>query len=196
MRQVAHHVWVKEILEGRYEEKEGWEPNLLHTGRGPVSRVNIIGTLLLSNEQTVLDDGTGQVPVRAFEAIPGLSQVEMGMMALIIGRPRMYKDRVFVIPEIIRAIDPVWAARRKQELGDVRPAPVIEEKVVAPQPVVSDNAAEVVVSVIAGLDTGDGADIDVVIEQSGLGARAEKIVNQLLLDGDIFEIRPGVIKVL
>ena len=194
MRQVAHHVWVKEILEGRYEEKEGWEPNLLHTGRGPVSRVNIIGTLLLSNEQTVLDDGTGQIAVRAFEAIPGLNQVEMGMFALVVGRPRMYQDQVFVIPEIIRAVDPAWGSHRKNALGKVRSPP---QKPTAPTPPPpSDNAAEHVISVISGLDVGDGADIDRVIEQSGLGLRAEKIVNQLLLDGDIFEIRPGVVKVL
>lgn len=197
MRQVARHVWVAEVLSGQYEEKKGWEPNVLHTGRGPVSRVNIIGSLVSHDGQTVLDDGTGQVSLRAFEDIPGLSVAKVGLMVLVVGRPRKYGDQVYVIPEIIREVDAAWAAHRKESLGGVKEfsAPAQTEPA-PPAPAGSDNAAERLIEIISGLDSGEGAEVDVVVEQSGLGERAEKILHQLLLDGDIFEIRPGVVKVL
>lgn len=199
MRQVAKHVYIKEIIEGTYEEKEGWEPNILHTGRGTVSRVNLIGTVIEMGGQKALDDGTGQITLRAFDEVPGLKDARSGQVSLVIGRPRKYQDSLYLIPEVVRKVDPKWAQIRKHELGVpcepsfVNISPKTDEPSEKP---VFDNNAEHVIAIIAGLDEGDGAPMDQIIEESELGEQAESIVEQLLLDGEIFEIRPGVVKVL
>lgn len=197
MRQVAYHIWIKELIEGDYQEQEGWEPNLLHTGRGTVSRVNLIGTFLQMQGGSFLDDGTGQIQLRSFEETPGLTDAKQGDVVLVIGRPRLYQETLFIIPEVVRGVDKKWALVRKNELGDIKQyekkPPKVEQ--VPPQPI-SENLAEKIVDIIAELDSGDGADIDAIVEKSGLGERAEEIVQQLLLDGEIFEIRPGILKVL
>ncbi len=197
MRQVAHHVYVKELLEGSYEEREGWEPNILHTGRGDLSRCNVVGVLLSLGGEQVLDDGTGQVSLRAFDPVPGLDKASSGEVVQVVGRPRVYQQRSYIIPESVRSVGPDWARVRKAELGEPkafvapeRPAPKKE-----PEPQF-DNKAEFLISIIGGLDEGEGADVQDVVKKSGLGKDADRIMEQLLLDGEVFEIRPGVVKVL
>ena len=197
MRQVAKHVWIKELLDGDYEVREGWNPNVLHCARGEVTRCNVIGTILSLNDQLHLDDGTGQVLLRAFDEVPGLKDLKSGMMVQVVGRPRKYHEQFYLIPEIITPVEPGWALVRKDELGEVqnytpaeRPEPA---PATAPEP---ENKAEQLVALISELDDGEGVDVDEVIKKSGLGEVAEGIVNQLLLDGEVFEVKPGVVKVL
>ncbi len=189
MRQVAVHVWVKEILEGWYEEKEGWEPNILHTGRGDLTRCNVMGVVF---DQAVLDDGTGSITIRSFDEKISLSAYNNSFVQ-IIGRPREYNGSLFLSVELIKQVNPLWGAVRKKELGAVMPPvqkPVVKNNVISE----SDNKAEKIISIVSGLDEGDGVFIDDVINNSGLGKEAERIIEQLLLDGELFEIRPGVLK--
>ena len=48
---------------------------------------------------------------------------------------------------------------------------------------------------IRNMDTGDGVAFEDVIEKSK-NPDTEKIINTLLANGDVFEIRPGRLKVL
>lgn len=201
MRQVATHVYVQEILDGVYEQKEGWDPNILHCARGQISRCNIIGTLIRADSQYTLDDGTAQMSLRAYDDIPGLD-TESGTLVQVIARPRKYQDSLFLVAEIIRPVSADWAQLRKASLGS--PLEFDSSSVDVSSDSQEDssqndgmsNNAELVIGVIARLDTGEGATIEEVISESKLGELAEEIINQLLLDGEIFEIKPGVIKVL
>ena len=112
MRQVATHIYVKEVLDGQYEEREGWDPNLLHCARGAVSRVNILGALIRQSGQLVLDDGTGQLNLRAFDEVPGL-QTPDGTVVQVIGRPREYQGTYYLVVEIIKPIDPAGEGRAR-----------------------------------------------------------------------------------
>lgn len=199
MRQVAKPIYVKELLDGSYENKEGWDPNILHCARGKVSRCNVIGTLIRSNAQYTLDDGTGQISLRAYDDIPGLD-VESGTLVQVIARPREYQDSIFLVAEIIKPIGSEWAAVRKAVLGPVQD---FDKKQVVPAKKTEtqeddsqQNNAEKIIDIISRLDTGDGAAIEDVITNANMGELGEEIVNQLLLDGEIFEIKPGIVKVL
>ena len=57
------------------------------------------------------------------------------------------------------------------------------------------NINEEIYLLIKRLDTGDGVAIDDVINKFN-NAEAEKILNILLEKGDIFEVKPGKLKVL
>lgn len=59
------------------------------------------------------------------------------------------------------------------------------------------NPFDAIMEIIKNLDKGEGADVDVVIKESGLASeKAENIINNLLMDGEAFEMRPGKIKLL
>lgn len=198
MRQVAAFAYIKELLDGVYEQKEGWEPNILHCARGKLSRVNIVGVLLREGSQLLLDDGSGQISIRLFDEIPGADS-PTGSVVQVIGRPREYQDSLYVVAEIIKPLSAEWVEVRKTQLGSVQDfekpeivkKPSSEQKA---QPV--DNKAEHLISIITGLDEGEGAFVEDVLEESELGEVAEQILNQLLLDGEVFEVKPGIVKVL
>lgn len=59
----------------------------------------------------------------------------------------------------------------------------------------TENNTEKVFNLIKKLDTGDGANIEEVIEESGL-SDCEDIIEALLNEGEIFEVKPGHLKVL
>ena len=72
-RQVAHKVWIKNIINSNYVKQEGWKPNYVEFGGKQVSRVNLLATAVsrfLSDDGNygalTLDDGTETIRVKAF----------------------------------------------------------------------------------------------------------------------------------
>lgn len=61
----------------------------------------------------------------------------------------------------------------------------------------SEKPFDKIMDTIRSIDSGDGADIDEVISESGIEeSKAESIINNLLMDGEAFEIKPGKLKLL
>ena len=54
---------------------------------------------------------------------------------------------------------------------------------------------QIIIEIIEQKDSGDGVGVDEIILESGI-ENCEKIINNLLEEGEIFEIRPGTVKVL
>ncbi|MFO8016647.1 MAG: hypothetical protein R6U32_06075 [Candidatus Woesearchaeota archaeon] len=122
-RQTAFKVKISEILNGKYVVQEGWEPNYVTIHGNSVSRVNIIGAVVSKgggdegDGTLMLDDGTGRIPARSFDSSPSLSEVNVGDMVLVIGKPREYSNEMYLVPEIIKVLeDKRWAELRKVEL--------------------------------------------------------------------------------
>ncbi len=197
-RQVAKKLWIREIVDGELQVTEGLQPNVLVTSRGEAGRVNILGvvvdTQMLPTATLRIDDGSAVIAVRSFER--PLNQ-NVGDFVQIIGRPRVYQGEAYIAAEGAAVISPAWAAYRKAELGDPtaaapRPIPVIQPIVAA---IERETTSERLIKLIIQLDRGDGAPIEDVVAKSNI-TNAEAVITQLLLAGDIFELRPGKIKVL
>jgi len=195
-RAVARKLWIGEILTGEVIVTEGLNPNVLKSSRGDIGRVNVIGVVVSADELSkaiVLDDGTGTIQARSFDrAIP----FTVGSFVQIIGRPRTYQGTTYIAYEAGAVVAPGWAEYRRAELG----APIIIEKKVVENTVENtDDAvqtnAEKILKIITELDRGDGAPVEDVIIKSKL-VNAEAIIEQLMMTGDIFEIRAGKVKVL
>lgn len=201
MRETAVKLQIKDLLEGRYVVKEGWTPNFVETIYGKVSRVNIFGVIIqeLNNYAFKFDDGTSQIELRTFE--PKKISFKVGDVVMVIGRPREYGGGLYINYEIIKKINPKWVEFRKQELELLKPkqkivikqTPKIEEgeEVI----VKANNIFEKIMNIIRENDSGDGTPIDFIIEKTN-NIEAEKIINNLLSEGEIFEIKPGRVKVL
>jgi RPA family protein len=246
-RQNAIKTRISSLLNGKYVVNEGWEPNHILFGDQKLSRVNIIGVVVSKNQNEfsnntsiAIDDGSGRINVRSFEENIFLNNVSVGEVVVLIGRPREYSNEIYIMPEIVKAIeDKRWVEVRKLELGPEQRqfvqrevhAPSVFTKVVEPpikqkesaENVYMPKAAEVlgdeeekedaeqsagddapdekemtstrIIKLIKENDSGSGADFETVIG-SAKDEKAEEIIQNLLKNGDIFELKPGKLKVL
>ncbi len=187
-RQVACKARVSEVVGMRLDESN-------------VLRVNIMATIVHKPDRNenhgdaVIDDGTGRISLRSFENNDYISKIEVGDAALVIGKVREFNNERYIMPEIVKKMDNLgWMGVRNLELS--KKEEVIDEEKVKPEEV--DEGADIhgeVYSTIKSLDSGGGASIEDVIKNCKT-SEAESTINELLKRGNIFEIRPGRVKVL
>ncbi len=215
---------IDDLLKGSYVVEDGWTPNYVKTAKGEkVSRVNILGIVVGKDSpeggaaSISIDDGTGTLNVRTFDDAGILEKAEIGQPVMVIGRPRVYSNEIYVFPEIVSRIEnPRWINVRKLELRLSELLKKDEEKpdeIRIPEKKDEEaqgeaganktfesadfdelNETERVFRAVKELDKGEGADIDEVIRKSGV-ENAEEIISTMLRMGDLFEVA-GKIKVL
>lgn len=218
-RQIAYKVRIGDLLRGEYVEQGGWQPNFLRVGEKHISRVNLIATVIdtqpgASFGSVTVDDGSGALQVRAFnEDSAKLGQINVGDVVIIIGRPRKYGNQIFISYEIVKKLDSLWLKVRQKELGDmpinnnVSSQPIMtsvqKENGVQTETVRAEPVKDVhedkkkILGLIRDMDTGNGADIDGVVNNSGLSQqKAEGILEDLIKAGEIYENVAGKIKLL
>lgn len=206
-RQVAYKIPIKEMLTNEYVEQEGWNPNYIKINSKQVSRVNLIATVIdkqASNSLVtlILDDSTGIIQARLFnDEIKKATDINVGDIILVIGRPRKFNDQIFLTIEISKKINPLWIKVRKAELQK-------EFQTAVPQVHEDGNNSnpgnkllnrfnEKILEVVKETDQGNGADIDEVISSSGLKeSEAHEAILELIKLGEIYEPRPNKIKIL
>lgn len=194
-RQTATKTSIKDITFGKYVQEEGWTPNYILTETGKkITRVNIIASVVAKssdmNYHTLnIDDSTAEISIRSFES--NFDEYKVGDIINIIGKPRQFGNEKYLMPEIIKKITDIgWIAIRKKELNinNIKNNTEIKEDIIEDSP--SDN----IINTIKRLEQDDGADVQAVINE--LGPESDKLISRLLESGEIFETRPGKIKVL
>ena len=218
-RQIAHKVTIEDLKRYPYVKQEGWLPNFLDFPNKKVSRVNILGTIILkpineNNEQKmlVIDDGTDQIEVRTFENDFDFTKFVVGDLINIIGKVREFNNNKYVIPEILNKISNLKMIElRKKEiklenmkLKKNKPKDVfLGKKINKPKQVEEKKNEEVktpliydkIINEIRKLDRGNGANIQEILVNTNL-INKEILITELLEKGDVFEISPGKIKIL
>jgi|SRR3989344_5557463 len=199
-RQIAYKVNIKDILDSRYIKNEGFTPNYLELNSHEISRINIVGVVIQKSDlnnykMLVIDDGTGKISARVFENNLVLDKIDASDVVLIIGRPREFFSERYILIETIRKIDPVWARVRKLELENNR---IESGNFQTKDNLSEDNVTDLsstnkILKLVKELDKGDGVSIE---ELSSKTKDVDKIIEVLLKEGDVFEIKPGKLKVL
>ncbi|MCP3686257.1 MAG: hypothetical protein GY861_26730 [bacterium] len=200
-RLVAYKASVSDIINGAFVKGDGWEPNYIVSLGKKMSRVNLMGVIVSkNNERNIrslkLDDSTGVIPIHSFNDDNILEKTEVGDAVTIIGRPRNYGEEKYIMPELVKKLSDLrWIEHRKLELKKTKPeeTKVETESVVVEEKEDSDSSR--IYELIKEMDSGDGVEIDDVITKAQ-SSNAEQIINNLLREGDIFEVRAGRIKVL
>ena len=204
-RQTAYKVRVRDILNSKYTKTEGSASNYLEMNEKKISRVNVVGVIVqklgLDNYKTIMiDDGTGRISTRVFEENVLLDKVDVGDIVLIIGRPREFSSEKYIIIETIKKINPIWAKVRKLEFEkNVIKEDVFSNKVTSNNEKITEEIVDLtptnkVVKLIRQFDNGNGVSIE---ELSSKNIKdMDKIIDMLLKGGDIFEVKPGKLKVL
>lgn len=201
-RHTAYKVWIKDLLANKYVKQEGWDPNYVEIGGKQISRVNVLATAVgkfLSEDGNygalTLDDGTETIRVKAFGPdVSHVKSVEIGNFIRLIGKPKEYNDELYLAPELVRIEDdPNWLLVRKLEME--KPAEGKIEKKENKEEIESPNVK--LVELIKSEDKGEGADVDEIIEKSGMDELdARNLIAGLLKSGDVFEPRKGKLKLL
>jgi len=214
-RQIACKARIADLINGKYVKEEGWTPNYIITKQGKhISRINLIGTIISKGDSgqdyqsLIIDDGSGNISLRAFEKNEAINNTEIGDVIIVIGRPREYSSEKYIVPEIIKKINNnKWINVRKIELEieDLKTTelPAKEEKVII-ESIESEsvkqtksiiNNPQIVYETVKKLDSGQGVNIDKIIKKTGI-RNAEEIIKKFLMEGEMFEISPGRIKIL
>jgi RPA family protein len=196
-RQIAHRVTIAQLKSGKYVTQEGWLPNYVDIGDKQVSRVVVEGKIqtqiiLVANTPVQVNaqllQDSDQILIRSFDTIQCAKDIDDGDLVRIIGRVRQYQEQIFIVPEIIRKISKV-VERKHLTPPVVQKEPVVEKKIFA---------IEDILALIDSLDTGNGAPKGKIVEElerKGV-EQAQKRIHNLLLAGDLFEMKPDMIKVL
>ncbi len=191
-----------------------------------VSRVNLIGNVVdvfVSPEKNfssvAVDDGSGTVNVRAFkEDSAMLEGLKIGDMVTVIGRVREYNNDRYILPEIVKIIsDPNWELVRKLELLKEHGLPKQQEfkqvvEVKAENNLVAESiGGNVVVEEVGNVTSSvrgkilsliekadeNGADHSFILSSLGLPEdEVNKLLKELLSEGEIYQNRPGKYKVI
>ncbi|MAH33090.1 hypothetical protein CL615_01735 [archaeon] len=202
-RQIAYKTGIKDMLDSDYIKTEGFEPNYLKINGLEISRVNVIGVVVQkldtdNHKNILIDDGTGEISARIFEDNALLDKINVSDIVIIIGRPREFSAEKYILIESIKKIDSKWAEVRKLELKrDVSKAPVVgipaAEYNTGNKEIVDLSPSNEIVNLIKELDKGEGVPIEEIYSKN---KDADKLVNILLKEGDVFEVKPGKLKVL
>lgn len=201
-RQTAYKCSIGDLNRGVFVKRPGWESSYLMTDYGDFSRVNIIAVVVGKDEGTItLDDGTGKIIARVFDKTELINGVIVGDLVLLIARPREYNNQIYLTIDLIKKINNKgWITYRKKELSLIRKVrdtarTEVKKDAEEVQSTSTMNSKERIISLIKELDSGQGADIDEIIRFSKI-KNAEDLIQDFILRGEAFELKPGKIKLM
>jgi len=189
-RQTAQLATISELKDGSFQQAKDVLAGGVITDRGLVSRVNILGVIVekQSENSLVLDDGTTSMTCRRFDEME--IDADVGDLVLVIGKPREYNGERYLVLEICKRLaNKNWVAYRKKELERLLNTTSVE----LPPSTSSESPAEQLIVRIREADSGQGADVQEIVSSMKNG---EMILKTLLEEGEVFEVRPGKVKVL
>lgn len=221
IRQTAYKIWIADLVNGEFISPEGeWEPSYIQIKDKKVSRVNIIANSIskFTNDDSsyislTLDDGSDNITLKVWnEDTKILENVNIGDMILTIARVRQYNNQIYLVPEIVRKLEkPEWMVLRKKELiseygerkqtekieapveEEISIKPKIEEEIV--QDIPSHSERQKILDSIEKQDSGEGVEVTQI--STGLGEqKTNDLIKELLKEGEIFEIKPGRVKLI
>lgn len=174
-------VWIEELHSGTFVHRDDAPNGLVLPDGREVARANVLGTVVNTDEGVVIDDGTGSILVRSFD---GEFSAAIGAFVRVIGRVREFMGEKYLLGEIVKATDPKWFEVKIKTVPKAKP--ILESP--------GTTSADTALDAVRSLDAGNGAAYEQVVEK--LGDKGEEIIVKLLAMGELFETRPGWLKVL
>lgn len=204
-RETAYKQRIIDLQRGNqiFENFEGNQRfKFLELGSKQIIRVNLIANVIdkyISDGERrfasiTVDDGSGQIRVRVFgEDFHKFDNLSQGDTVVIIGVLRSFNNELYVLPEIIRKMDPRYLLIRKLEIEksfQSHPPPAKKEEI----KVLRDE----VINLIKSAEQREGIDKEEIILT--LKSTQPQIISQeiqkLLDEGVIYEPRPGRVRYL
>lgn len=128
-RQTAYKLRIADLLAGSVIGDDRFK--FLELGNKRVVRVNLIANVIdkfVSEGEKkfaglTLDDASGQIRVKTFgDDILMFEGIEIGDTISTIGMLRYFNNELYILPEILKRLDPKWLVVRKLEIGKSSPS--------------------------------------------------------------------------
>ncbi len=196
-RNIAFKLRIGDILKGKPFMDDTAKFLFLELGEKKVVRVNILANCVDKFVQDgekkyatlTVDDASGQIRLKAFgDDISIITEIMQGDTLQIIGNVREWNGDLYVIPEIVKKVDPQWLLVRKLEIQNNRKD--------IPQ---DENSAlkDLVMQKIKDAETDGGIDVDTLIMDTEASPDSINLeIKKLLEEGLIYEPRPGRLRYL
>ncbi len=209
-RKTATKVRIKDLVEGEFIKTEGnMEPNYVVTSLSEmVSRVRVMGVVVskfISEDDkyviVTVDDSSEITSARSFIDTDILKGIEVGETIDVVGKVKEYQEQIYILPEVVYIIeDPNWELVRRLELvikdktlGKKPSSKAVEDKVEVEGEALRDRVLEV----IKTGDEGEGVKYVTVVKETGIKEEdLDKIINDLLVEGEIYEPKIGRFKIM
>ncbi len=197
-RNVAFKLTVGEILGGKpVMEEERF--SFIDLGDRKVVRVNVLANCVdkyISEGEKkfaslTIDDASGQIKLKSFgDDIEILKKVAQGDTLQIIGNVKEWNGEVYILPEVLKKVDPRWLLVRKLEIQNSRKDIVSDEN--APL-----KLKDIIMQKIKEAEIDGGIEIDrIVMDTKANPDLINKEIKKLLEEGLIYEPRPGKLRYL
>jgi len=197
-RATAYKLKIGEILAGK-PVLDGERMSFLELGDKQVIRVNIVANIIekyVSEGEKkfaafTLDDASGQIKARIFgDDLESFKGIEQGHTVLVIGLLRMFNNELYILPDIIRTLDPRYLLIRKLEFENGIPKQVDKAEVKA----LKDN----IIDAIKNAEPNNGVETEELIMtlKSFTPDMINQEIHKLLEEGLIYEPRPGKLRFL
>jgi len=195
-RNVAFKLRIGDILKSKPIISEG-KFLFLELGDKKISRVNVIANVVdkYTSEgekkyaSITVDDASGQIKLKSFgDDIQIIKNITQGDTVQIIGTIREYNSELYILPEIVKTVDPRWLLVRKLEIQKSRKD--IPLKSNAP-------VREIIMDRIRGSEEKGGIETEqLIMDIEASPSIINTEIKKLLEDGLIYEPRPGLLRYL
>jgi uncharacterized protein len=195
-RNIAYKLRIGDISKGKPFIQEG-RFLFLEIGEKKIVRVNIIANVIAKYfsegekkyASLTLDDASGQIKLKSFgDDISILKNISEGDTLQVIGVLRDYNNELYVLPEVVKPLDPRWLLVRKLEIQNLR----------KDLPLPSDaSLKDILLDKIKEAEKDDGIDREVLIME--LEASPDSIneeIKKIIEEGLVYEPRPGRLRYL
>ncbi len=222
IRQTAYKVWISDLINGEFIKPEGeWTPSYIQVRDNKVSRANVIANVIMNykNDDSTyvsltLDDGSDNISLKAWnEDTKILEDIQIGDTILVIARTREYNGAIYLVPEIVRKLNkPEWVQLRKLELTKIygknnetsvqetkeeNSIPKIEEEEIIVTEKGGGADRQKILDIITKIDSGEGVETTEIVSKIEIGEElTNKLIQDLLKEGEIFEIKAGRLKLI
>lgn len=195
-RNIAYKMRIGDVLKGR-PMMDGGKFLFLELGDKKVVRINVLANCVDKYVQEgekqfaslTVDDASGQIKLKAFgEDIGPLKEILQGDTLQIIGNVREWNGELYMIPEVIKKVDPRWLLVRKLEIQNARKDMPADE---------SSPLKDMIMQKIKDAEADGGIDVDTIIMDTE--ASPDLIngdIKKLLEEGLVYEPRPGRLRYL
>ncbi len=193
-RNVAFKLKIGDILKGTSKMEES-KFLFLELGEKKVVRVNVLANcvdkFIQDGEKKyaslTIDDASGQIKIKAFgDDIELLKKINQGDTLQIVGNLREWNAELYILPEIIKSVDPRWLLVRKLEIQKLK------EDIPDPK---NATLRDKIMQIIRSSEEQGGVDTEkIIMDVEAKEALVKEVLKKLLEEGLIYEPRPGRIR--